>query len=215
MSIKSTAVEAIETAQRDDESPEPAELLRGAILGDRTASQQLVERYSSLVHRVIRQYQLTPSDSEDVWQTVWMRLWQYLDRIREPRALPGWIVTTTRNEALKVAMTNRRVDLVDPLNPFSLDGKIEDTELLDDLLRAEREQALRKGLAQLDPKQRDLLVLLHAEPRVPYREISKRLGIPTGSIGPTRARCIDKLRATSSVTSLIRDERGTELPISA
>lgn len=208
----------IEFANRDThkhETLEPAELLSAAILGDRDACKHLVLRYTELVQRVIHHYRLTHSDSEDVCQTVWMRLWQHLDRIREPRALPGWIMTTARNEALKVAMSNRRMDLVDPLDTYRLDDRNEDAELVDELLRTERNRALRNGLAELEPKHRELLLLLHAEPQVPYREISRRLGIPTGSIGPTRARSIAKLRATSSVTTLIHTERGTDLPASA
>ena len=72
----------------------------------------------------------------------------------------------------------------------------------EDLLRQERRRAVRDGLAELKPEQRELLLLLHAEPPVSYQEISRRLGIPTGSIGPTRARCLEKLRRTSALRLL-------------
>ncbi len=200
---------------RYPKGPDPAELLAAAIHGDRDAKKDLVLRYSSLVRRVISQYRLTATDMEDVYQTVWMRLWEHLDRIRVPQALPGWITTTAKNEALKVATSNRRLDLADPQNDARFDSRSEWPELADELLRIEKNQALQSGLAQLEPKHRNLLLLLHSEPQVSYREISMRLGIPMGSIGPTRARCIKKLRATTSVTTLLHTETDIDLPATA
>jgi RNA polymerase sigma factor (sigma-70 family) len=190
-----------------DEILDPTDLIMAAAGGDRDAWIALVRRYCPLVQKVIARYRLSPIDADDVCQVVWLRLFQYLDRIREPRALPGWIVTTTRNEALRVISTSSRLDLIDPINNSTFDRRFESGELVDGLLRAERHRALRKGLATLEPRHRELLLLLHAEPQVPYREISRRLGIPTGSIGPTRARCLAKLRASASVATMVSTER--------
>ena len=197
----------VEHVGLEPERTDPTSLVKAAMAGDRIASKVLVSRYTPLIHGVIGPYRLSRVDTEDVCQTVWMRLWQNLDRLRDLRALPGWIITTTRTESIKVATNNQRTVLVDPQNPVPAQAPEGDAGLLDELLLAERDDLVRKGLAELQPKHRDLLLLLLAEPRVSYQQISLRLGITVGSIGPTRARCIEKLRATPSVVSLIRVER--------
>ena len=210
MPLKQPPTRAVATPEAEDGSAlQPAELIAAALGGDQAAWTNIVRRYTTLVHQIVRRYPLTYSDSEDVCQVVWMRLWQHIDGIREPRSLPGWIATTTRNEACRVAVSNRRTVLVDPLDTAKFDYPNSGDELVDGLLRSERNQALRNGLAELESKHRSLLILLHAEPQVPYQEISRLLGIPTGSIGPTRARTLAKLRATSSVIQLIGAEGET------
>ena len=93
---------------------------------------------------------------------------------------------------------------MDPLVMMTLDLGGPDDGVDRDLLRREQDRAVLDGLAELAPEHRRLLVLLHTEPRVSYQEISNTLGIPTGSIGPTRARCLDKLRRTTSVRTFVR-----------
>jgi RNA polymerase sigma factor (sigma-70 family) len=183
---------------------DPTDLVVAAIDGDRYAWDSLVSRYTPLVVQITRRYRLSASDSEDVAQVVWLRVLQHLDQIREPRALPGWIATTARNESLRVVTKDSKTELVDPLTSNRLDSADGGPEVDDALLAGERRDALRRGLAELEPKQRELLLLVCAEPPVSYGEISRRLGIPIGSIGPTRARCLAKLRATSSVAALFR-----------
>jgi RNA polymerase sigma factor (sigma-70 family) len=173
--------------------------------GDQSAWNALVERYLPLVYSVLRTYRLTGQDAADVSQTLWLRLVENLKNIREPRALPSWIITTTKREALRVLSMNQRALPVDPGTGFSTiiaDGPENDEALL----RSERRQALRDGLAQLKPEDQHLILLLIADPPVSYEEISRRLGIPVGSIGPTRARCLDKLRATSGLERLLVGE---------
>lgn len=178
------------------------ELVGAARQGDQSAWNALVRRYTTLVQSVTRQYRLSPPDAEDVTQAVWLRLFENLDRLREVRALPGWIKSTTRNEALRVVTARRRTDPVDPsvLAVFGLPGT--DEEVDGELLRRERDSALADGLAALAPEHRRLLVLLHAEPRVSYQDISRTLRMPRGSIGPTRARCLAKLRNTDALREL-------------
>ena len=132
---------------------------------------------------------------------VWLRLAENLNAIREPRALPGWISTTTRHEALAVIKTARRSSSVDPGGSWMSAMPTEPAEVDEDLLRAERRQALREGLAELKPEQRQLLLLLASDPPISYEDVSRRLGMPIGSIGPTRARYLKKLRETSAVRS--------------
>lgn len=121
-------------------------------------------------------------------------------RVREPRALPGWIVTTTRNEALRTLSAQRRVEPADPQVDDRLDT-VNNEDLATNLLRAEQRQAVRAGLEELRSEHRELLLLV-SDSEISYRQISRRLGMPTGSIGPTRARCLQKLRDTTAVQAL-------------
>lgn len=185
------------------ETVDVAELLQAAARGDQQAWDRLVDRYMALVISVIRKYRLSDKDAEDVSQTVWLRLVEYIDRIREPRALPGWIATTTKNEALRLLKAK---SLVDPTNPSAggpLDVDTDSVELDDSLLREERHQAILAGLAELEPHQRRLLELLVADPPLSYQEISRRTGMPVGSIGPTRARCLARLKSTAPIQALL------------
>jgi len=176
------------------------ELVVAAVGGNRAAWNSLVERFAPLVTSVIRRFRLTESDADDVRQNTWLRLVEHLEYIREPRALPGWIVTTTRNEALRVLSARRRVEPVDPQVDDRLDP-INDEDLATNLLLTERRQAVRAGLAELRSEHRELLLLV-SDPEISYRQISRRLGMPIGSIGPTRARCLQKLKDTTTMRAL-------------
>jgi RNA polymerase sigma factor (sigma-70 family) len=176
------------------------ELVAAAVSGNRAAWNSLVERFAPLITSVIRRFRLTESDADDVRQNTWLRLVEHLEGIREPRALPGWIVTTTRNEALRVLSARRRVEPADPQIDDRLDT-INNEDLATNLLLAERRQAVRAGLAELRSEHRELLLLV-SDPEISYRQISRRLGMPTGSIGPTRARCLQKLRDTTTMQTL-------------
>jgi RNA polymerase sigma factor (sigma-70 family) len=184
-------------------------LVRAAADGDREAWNALVDRYIRLVWSVTHAYRLTARDAEDVSQTVWLRLVEHLGDIREPRALPKWIMTTTKHESLRLIRGAQRELPVDPLTDNSLEAP--DHEEVDaELLRSERHQALRDGLAELSAPHRELLLLLVADPPISYREISRLLDIPVGSIGPTRARCLERLRATPAVRAFLTAEQEPE-----
>jgi len=180
-----------------------ADTVAAARGGDRGAWDSLVERYMPLVLGVAVRFRLSAEDVADVSQAVWLRLVEHLDDIREPRALPGWIVTTTKNEALRLLKARQRTVPVDPLTGTTLDDPSGGAELAEDLLRLERHQALRDGLRELRPGHRALLQLLLNDPPLSYDEISRRLSMPKGSIGPTRARCLEELRGTSALRALL------------
>jgi DNA-directed RNA polymerase specialized sigma24 family protein len=118
-------------------------------------------------------------------------------------------MVTTKNEALRILRIHSGVIPVDPTDTRTNDQLIprQATAGVDeDLLRAERRTAVLDGLAELPAHQRELLVLLVAEPPVSYDEISRQTGMPIGSIGPTRSRCLAKLRATASLRALLDTE---------
>jgi RNA polymerase sigma factor (sigma-70 family) len=171
--------------------------------GDELAWAALVERYAPLIWSVCRSYRLTRADSEDVAQVVWLNLASQVGRIRDPDAIPAWLATTARRECIRVRRATER----SCPGGFALDtDAIPDDQGVtaeQELLAAERHTALREALARLAPGCRQLLTLLIADPPVPYAEISVRLGISVGSIGPTRARCLEKLRCDPVVAALI------------
>lgn len=175
------------------------ELVAAAARGDEDAWAELIARYSPLVVTVINRFALGRTDAADVNQTVWLRLVENLDRLREPAALPKWIVQTTRHECLRLLRSSRQTWLFDPLDAAAehfvgASAPAGEDTIDQDLLKAERHQALRDAYAQLAPRCRQMVALLLRDPPMSYEEIGERLGIPVGSVGPTRGRCVHKLR---------------------
>ena len=183
------------------ETPAVDELVYAARAGDQASWNALVDRFLPLVTAVIARYRLPQSDADDVNQTVWLRLVEHLDSLREPRALPGWLATTARNEALRIIRLRGRNTPVDPQGAM-LENLADEPDMDGEMLRDERAQALRDGLLELSESRRELLLLLIADPPLSYDEISTRLGIPVGSIGPTRARALEQLRNTRAIRAL-------------
>ena len=185
-----------------------AELVHAAVQGDKAAWDELVVRFNPLVMSVAARYRMSEQDAADVSQTLWLRLIQHLSSLREPAALPGWIVTTTRNECLRVLRIRQRTASFDPLldPPRSRGPAVEQHDIDDDLMRDERHEALLVAFAELNPRHRELLTLLLQDPPVSYADISERLGIPVGAIGPTRARALQRLRRSPALAALLTAE---------
>jgi RNA polymerase sigma factor (sigma-70 family) len=193
----------------DDDRPVP-ELVREALAGRADAWDRLVERYSPLVVHLVRRFGLQGADAQDVVQTVWLRLVEHLGDIREPDALPGWISTTVRNECLRHVRAGRRVQPLDtaPVDGLGrpgaepVDGSVPvDERVVDAMADAGRHEALLRALAELPDTQRRLLLLLLTDPPLTYAEISGRLGISMGSIGPLRARAVERMRRHPAVAA--------------
>ena len=191
--------------QLTDSPAEPtvSDLVALAKDGDRQAWDALVERYAPLIWSICRRHRLGRADADDVGQSVWLRLVDQLDRVRDPAALPGWLATTARRECLRVlCATQGPRATVYARDVESLPD--ERTGLADQgLLAAERHAALREAFGQLPPNGQQLIAMLIADPPVPYADISAQLGIPVGSIGPNRSRYLDKMRRHPSVAALI------------
>ena len=185
-----------------------ADLVARARNGEQRAWDALVERYAPLVWSICRKYRLGDADAEDVGQNVWLRLVDQLDRVRDPAALPGWLATTTRRECARVRRGAQAAQAAG-YGPDAGSLPDEHAGAADaGLLAAERHAALRAAFAGLPPCGQQLIAMLTADPPVPYAEISARLGIAVGSIGPTRARCLDRLRRHPAIAALIA-EAGT------
>jgi RNA polymerase sigma factor (sigma-70 family) len=184
-----------------DDEGSVSDLVAAALAGDHSSWNRLVDRYTPLVLSIVRRHRLQGSDAEDVVQTVWLRLVEHLGGIRQPAALPGWIATTARNECLHVIRGHKLVSPTDLGEQGSPEG-VGEPGIDRDLLEAERHEALLIALAELPDRQRALLLLLIEDPPLPYEEISRRLGLPVGSIGPTRARALARVRAHPTVQAL-------------
>ena len=191
---------------RDD--PFVADLVTRARKGDQQAWDALVERYSPLIWSICRHYRLSRADAEDVGQRTWLQFVNYLDAIRDPAALPGWLTTTTRRECNRVVRAARGPQAPGQLPDENLPDKQARTAE-QELLAAERHTALHEAFTCLSPSRQQLMALLIEDPPVPYTEISARLGIPVSSIGPTRRRCLDQLRRHPAIAALINDEDGS------
>ena len=186
--------------------PQVIDLVIRARKGDRSAWDALVDRYSPLIWSICRRYQLDRTDTEDVGQAIWLRLVEQLDNLREPAALPGWLATTTQRECYRTKRARCR--LVTGVQMPEAENLPNEQFLAaeDELLMAERHAALREAFADLSPGCQQLIALLAADPPLPYAEISARLGIPVGSIGPTRRRCLDKLHSHPALAALIEGD---------
>jgi RNA polymerase sigma factor (sigma-70 family) len=168
-----------------------AELLLAVIDGNASAWNELVERYGRLVWSITRSFRLDDAAAADVSQTVWLRLTENCAKITDPTKLASWLATTTRNESLRVVRQRQRTqpsDIIDE-GPDLLAGPVGD-RLLDDETIGEAIDAF----VMLSDECRQLLRLLCAVPAIDYATISEITGRPIGSIGPTRSRCLDRLR---------------------
>jgi RNA polymerase sigma factor (sigma-70 family) len=194
----------------DETEPDVIHLVLAAAAGDAEAWESLVRRYMPLVTSVAMRYRVLDEDLADVSQTVWLQLVQHLHQIRTPAALPGWIVTTTRNECFRLSRLRRKTVAVDPLLDVPVraaaEGKADVVDFDRDLVRDERHGALLSAFAELSDQHRALLLLLLSDPPLSYEEISSRLGIPVGGIGPTRARALDRLRRSPAMAALMADD---------
>jgi RNA polymerase sigma factor (sigma-70 family) len=188
------------------DNPMVTDLVTRARNGDKQAWDALVERYAPLIWSICRRYRLSGADAEDVSQTVWLHLLDQLGNLREPAALPGWLATTTRRECSRILRAARRPQAAG----LALEAEnIPDTHAVvaeEELLLAERNAALREAFSDLPPDFQRLISLLIADPPIPYAEIGAILGIPVGSIGPTRGRCLDRLRRHPAIAALIDAE---------
>jgi RNA polymerase sigma factor (sigma-70 family) len=167
-------------------------VLAAAGRGDQAAWDAIVAEYSSLLWSIARGFRLDRVDAADVVQLTWLRLVENIDRIADPDALPAWLATTVRRECLQLIRRTSRQRVVrqpDGVEPADPDPPVEHRVLLD-----ERDAALWRMVGQLSDLCVRLLRVLMASPRPSYPAVSAALDMPVGSIGPTRQRCLRRLR---------------------
>jgi RNA polymerase sigma factor (sigma-70 family) len=185
---------AVPAARRDGGATDIASLVRRAAAGDKPAWERLVQQYSRLIWAMTRDFKLPESDAADVVQATWLRLLEHIGRIEYPERIASWLATTARHECLRHLAASKRVMLVDDHDTAFGGAVVHQPEVDEGLLAEERARAVREALAMLPSRSQRLIELLMADPPVSYAEISDQLGLPIGSIGPTRGRCLERLR---------------------
>lgn len=186
-------------------SRDDADLVEAAASGDQAAWNALVERHSPQLWRVARAHRLSSADAADVVQTTWLRLVEHLSEIRSGESIRYWLATTARRESLQ---TLRQAARCQPSDDIDIAADVERTAVEDGLLREERAGCLWSAFMRLSARDQALLRLLAAVPPVSYAEISAALDMPLGSIGPTRARALDRLHRmlrASGAIDLVKD----------
>lgn len=171
-------------------------LLEGSRRGDERSWSAIVEQFQSLVYSICVRGGLEPNDAADVFQATFIALYEHLDRIESPAALPRWVAVTASREASRVRRIAARNLAVSLDDDRSLDEvlAVQESAAHEEAERSLQADALRKAMAALSEKCRTLLSLLFGYSEAAYGEISEKTGMAVGAIGPTRARCLDRLR---------------------
>ena len=180
-------------SDRFDRTARMADLLDAAKGGSEEALGQITAELSPMLWQVARAAGLGADDAEDVVQTAWERLLSHLAEIRVPQALIGWLVVTTKHEAWRIRASGRRQRPADQDWLTALPDHAAGTE--EQILLDEQQRALWRAVGRLSTQCQELLRIVAFIPRPDYQSVSAALGMPVGSIGPTRGRCLDKVRA--------------------
>lgn len=192
--------------KEENRAVELARLVRAAAEGDQDSWNALVDRFSGLLWATARAHRLSAADSAEVVQTTWLRLVEHLDRIREPERLGAWLATTARHEALRLIRRGAREFAASDLD--DLDQRL-DEPAAGAILLAERDVTLWRAFASLSERCQALLRLLIADVPPSYDEVSQALAIPVGAIGPTRQRCLERLRSDARLAGLALEPEET------
>lgn len=174
-------------------------LVRAAAGGDQQAWSALVDRFSRLIWAIARNHRLCADDAAEVSQTTWLRLAEHIDRLQDPSKVGGWLATTARHESLRILRrAGRQVPMGDDMPEPASQAPAVDEQLL----RDERDTVLWRAFSRLPERDQALLRMLVGDPMPSYEEIGAALDMRVGSIGPTRARCLERLRREAEVLEL-------------
>jgi len=187
---------ATTTTRRRSASSDVARLVKAAAAGDQPSWDELVSEFGGMVWAIARAHRLHPADAADVAQTTWMLLLKHIGDLTEPGLVGAWLATTARRECLRMLRGQRELLIGDDLVMASIrELASEEPESVDGLIQAERADLLRRALEHLSASDQALLRMLATEPTPTYPEVSAALQMPRGSIGPTRARALARLRS--------------------
>jgi RNA polymerase sigma factor (sigma-70 family) len=170
------------------------ELVRGAAQGQEAAWRALVDNFASLVWSVIQGYRLNAADGADVSQTTWLRLAEHISSVRQPERVGAWLVTTAGRECLALLRRRRRQSSLNDACFVEESAPEQASQPEAHVIKEEEDETLWQALASLPDRHQILLRLLFADPAPTYQEISAVTGMPVGSIGPVRRRCLAQLR---------------------
>lgn len=190
-----------ESQNLDQRHVSVGDLVRSAGAGDFDAWNELVNRFAGMVWAVARRHRLSAADAADVSQTTWLRLVEQLNRIEHPERVGGWLATTARRESLRVLrLADRQVSAS---HDNFLDLTIADDDSPEDAVTTqERDRELWQLFAQLPSRCQMILQLLGGDDPLSYADLAAALEMPVGSLGPTRARCLDHLRRLAATRGI-------------
>ena len=180
-----------------------------AAQGDSEAWDLLIDRFARLIWAIARSMGLSLADADDVSQTTWLKLAEHLGNLRDPERVGLWLAVTARNESLRILRRAHRDVPFDPLADVRRGSAGPDVDI--SLLEKERDQALWRAFQTLPSSCRVLLLMLTAEPAFSYEEVSASLQMPVGSIGPTRGRCLERLRNHPELRACVGGEQAVSL----
>lgn len=170
-----------------------SELIDACLKGTSQAWDALLVRYQRLIYSIPLRYGLPEHDANDIFQNVSLLLLKNLARLRDRERLGAWLVITTRRECWRLFHHDRQINL-NPETVNITEQVVDSGQSEDNFLALERQTVVRAAVELLDEPCHQLLTqLFYAEPRPSYTEIARELALPEGSIGPTRARCLEKL----------------------
>jgi RNA polymerase sigma factor (sigma-70 family) len=176
------------------------ELLALCLKGDAVAWEALLARYQRLIYSIPIKMGLSPNDSADIFQSVCMKLLKSLPTLRYQDRISSWLTITTRRESWRIAALRRREQVIVPLDRPDgvqdfIDAPSAEPPIDEQQRMLEQQQIVRDGVAALPDRCRELITLLfYSKEELDYHEIARRLNISRTSMGPTRARCLSKLR---------------------
>lgn len=173
-------------------------LLRAAGQGDEAAWRSLVQHCTSRIRAVARAHRLPAEDVEDVVQTTWLRLAENIRRVHRPERVDAWLCTTARRECLRALRMRREV----PTDAALIEQEAGPAEPDNELDGVARRVAMHAALDTLPRHHAQLMRMLATDPAPSYIEIAAALDMPIGSIGPTRARCLTRLRRHRGLQAL-------------
>jgi RNA polymerase sigma factor (sigma-70 family) len=180
-------------AEESLQSASVATLVQKAKQGDPGAWEELVARFGGMIAATGRRYRLTPADVAELQQTTWLRLVENVHRIEQPERVGGWLATTARRESLQLLKRAAKYHSgADQMLANMPDRHLPEPDARP--LAEERDTVLRAAWERLKPRCQQLLSLLMTDDPLGYKDLSQLLQMPVGSIGPTRARCLEHLR---------------------
>lgn len=170
-----------------------AVLIRACRRGDEKAWEILVRRYRRLIFSIPIAYRLGPADADEIFQRVTVKLFSHLGSVRKSDRLAAWLSVTARRECQAYIRAGRRWDRLEESGPG--EPAADPVDVAQALVAVESQHALALAFERLDPACRALLGALYLEEPAPsYQQLATRLGRPIGSLGPTKSRCLEKLR---------------------
>jgi RNA polymerase sigma factor (sigma-70 family) len=172
-----------------------------ATAGDPLAWSALFARFTRRIAAVARAHRLAAHEAEDVVQETWLRALEHLGELRDPESIVGWLNTTARRESLRHITRSQR----EARARHALEALPVETTAHDMLELRERSAAIARALEGVTARERALMTALLADPEPTYAEVSAALGMPVGSIGPTRGRAIARLRTDPALAAAVLD----------